>query len=114
MHLVKLPDVKIFSLVKQGNSHVVYNGSFYFHQRNTSNLIKYDLLTNTAVSKPIPSLSYRGPNYLYTDGRDYLDLNVDENGLWGIYGLEETNNNTIIMKIDQVTLTVNKLRILCV
>lgn len=56
----------------------------------------------------IPALSNRGPNYLYTDTRDYIDLSVDENGLWGIYGLEETNNNTIVAKIDPVTLTVSR------
>ena len=44
-------------------------------------------------------------NFLYKQSRDYLDLSVDENGLWAIYGLQQSNN-TVVAKIDLNTLKV--------
>uniref|UniRef100_A0A6A7FZ98 Colmedin n=1 Tax=Hirondellea gigas TaxID=1518452 RepID=A0A6A7FZ98_9CRUS len=89
-----------------GNSHVIYNGSFYYQQINSSNIVRYNLLTNTVSTRRLPLLSSQGSNYLYTDGRDYLDLSVEENGLWAIYGLASTNNNTVVAKLDSDSLTI--------
>lgn len=50
---------------------------------------------------------YDTNNFLYKKSRDYLDLNVDENGLWVIYGLARMNN-TVVAKIDPNTLKVRK------
>lgn len=44
-----------------------------------------------------------GNNYLYTTEYNYMDFSVDDNGLWVIYGLP-SNNHTIVMKIDAVTM----------
>ncbi|CAL4111283.1 unnamed protein product, partial [Meganyctiphanes norvegica] len=89
-----------------GNSMVVYNGSFYYQSHMQQKIIKYDLLTGSESNITVPELAVNGSNYLYKGaGRDYIDLNTDENGLWAIYGLP-SNNNTIIMKIDPWTMKV--------
>ena len=103
----KLINQIVFHLL-QGNSHVIYNSSFYYHERNTSNIIKYNLITKAVDRKELPLLAHEGNNYLYTEGRDYLDLSVDENGLWAIYGLQQTNNNTVVAKVDYTTLEVTE------
>lgn len=41
---------------------------------------------------------HAGPKRLYTANYNYFDFNVDENGLWVITGLEDSNN-TIVSKI---------------
>lgn len=37
--------------------------------------------------------------------RNYVDLAVDENGLWVIYGLEDSNN-TAVLHVDPLTLEI--------
>jgi hypothetical protein len=42
-------------------------------------------------------------NYLYTTEYNLVDFNIDENGLWVIYSLQESNN-TIVSMLNPVTL----------
>lgn len=42
-------------------------------------------------------------NYLYTTEYNLVDFNVDENGLWVIYSLQDSNN-TIVSMLNPVTL----------
>ncbi|XP_050443894.1 uncharacterized protein LOC126847631 [Adelges cooleyi] len=81
-----------------GNGHVIYRGSFYFHERNTANIRKYDLREeNTTEMMKVPYLNATNPNnLLYTTKINYLDMAVDENGLWAIYGLEDSNNTAVL------------------
>ncbi|KAK7083078.1 Olfactomedin-like domain protein [Halocaridina rubra] len=88
-----------------GNSHILYNGSFYYHQQGRQSIISYDLNSGNTKSVPVPKVATEGGNYLYDGGRDYIDFSTDENGIWAIYGLPE-NNNTVVMKIDPWTLKV--------
>lgn len=46
----------------------------------------------------IPYAIAKGPKHLYTTEHNYFDFNVDENGLWIIYGLPDSNN-TIVTKL---------------
>ena len=55
----------------------------------------------------IPHLTTSGSNYLYTISQDYVDMATDENGLWAIYGLPESNNNTVVMKINPLKFKVS-------
>ncbi|XP_045621271.2 uncharacterized protein [Procambarus clarkii] len=89
-----------------GNSHVVYNGSFYYHQQGHQSIIRYDLISGNTKSVSVPGVATTGYNYLYGTSLDYIDLNTDDNGLWAIYGLPESNNNTVVMKLDPWTLKV--------
>lgn len=77
----------------QGNSHVVYNGSF-FYGTPEGRLVRLDLLTEKWKDVEVPAVGDR----LYSGRYNQLDLNVDDNGLWVIYGLKDLNN-TIVMKV---------------
>ncbi|XP_076030861.1 uncharacterized protein LOC143019045 [Oratosquilla oratoria] len=88
-----------------GNSHVVYNGSFYYHQKGRPVIIRYDLKTGHKDSVDVPLVATNGTNFLYQKSKDYIDLTTDENGLWAIYGLP-SNNNTVVMKLDPWTLNI--------
>lgn len=46
----------------------------------------------------IPYAAYTGPRRLYKSDYNYFDFNVDENGLWLIHGLPDSNN-TIVSKL---------------
>ncbi|KAK8397870.1 hypothetical protein O3P69_004577 [Scylla paramamosain] len=88
-----------------GNSHVVYNGSFYYHHKGHQRIIRYDLLTGSYSSVAVPAVATEGQNFLYRVSMDYIDFNTDDNGLWAIYGLP-VNNNTVVMKLDPWSLKV--------
>lgn len=36
-----------------------------------------------------------GPNFLYTTEHNYMDFNVDDNGLWVIYSIADSNNTHV-------------------
>ncbi|XP_047741615.1 uncharacterized protein LOC108681963 [Hyalella azteca] len=88
-----------------GNSHVVYNGALYYHESNSSNVIKFDFIANSVKFQPLPLLASSGDNFLYTETRSYLDLAADENGIWAIYGIP-SNNNTVVVKLEPDTLNI--------
>lgn len=59
----------------------------------------------TAVSNIIPEATPSGPNYLYTSKHNYMDFNVEDNGLWVIFSTPKSNN-TNVAKLDANTLLV--------
>ena len=91
----------------QGNSNLVYNRTFFYHQRNSANLVRYELFSGVASKLILPRLLSNTSNFLYKGSKDYVDLGVDENGLWVIYGLPQAANNTVVAKIDPNTLKVS-------
>ncbi|KAF4526436.1 hypothetical protein B566_EDAN015068 [Ephemera danica] len=89
----------------KGNSHVIYNGSFYYNQLDQPRIIRYDLVTESiGNSTELPMAPYSGDDHLYTTDYNYVDFSVDENGLWVVYGLPNNNNNTVVVKMDSYTL----------
>ncbi|KAI1301448.1 Olfactomedin-like protein 2B [Halotydeus destructor] len=87
-----------------GNSHAVYSGCFYYNQQGTNRLIKYDLISNRTFFKSIEDAAHKpDERLLYETHHNYMDINVDENGLWVIFASEATNN-TLILKIDAQSL----------
>ncbi|XP_017488626.1 PREDICTED: myocilin-like, partial [Rhagoletis zephyria] len=87
----------------QGNAHVVYNGSFYYNQYNSDLVVKLDLVTMKKISTPLPYAGTAVGNRLYSTDHNYMDLNVDEVGLWVIYSTYDSNN-TLVAKLDADTL----------
>lgn len=83
----------------QGNAHVIYNGAFYYNQRDTPYIVKYDLAEKTTHLLNVPQVVTKGGNYLYSTNYNYMDFSVDENGLWVIYGIS-TSNHTVVMKVN--------------
>lgn len=96
----------------QGNGHVVYNRSFYYNPQNRSTVFRFDLYSTESdcnrhfvnCEMELPGLQVNTKNYLYTHNFTYVDFNVDENGLWVIYGL--ASNNTVVVKMDPVKMMI--------
>ncbi|XP_049541678.1 uncharacterized protein LOC125954974 [Anopheles darlingi] len=90
----------------RGNAHVVYNGSFYYNERNSPRIIKYDLnVERQTAMNELEGATTNGSNFLYTTEINYMDFNVDDNGLWVIYGTPDSNN-TMVVKLNENNLTV--------
>ncbi|XP_023175222.2 uncharacterized protein LOC111602419 isoform X2 [Drosophila hydei] len=87
----------------QGNAHVVYNGSFYYQQKNSDLVVKLDLTTSKKISIQLPYSGIATGNRLYATDYNYMDFNVDEVGLWVIYSTHDSNN-TLVAKLDAETL----------
>ncbi|XP_015188662.1 PREDICTED: uncharacterized protein LOC107072878 isoform X2 [Polistes dominula] len=96
----------------QGNGHIIYNGSFFYNPKNRSSIFRFDLYHGqgcdiffSKCELKLPGLYVNTNNYLYTPNHNYnyVDFNVDENGLWVIYGLP--SNNTIVMKVGATDLS---------
>lgn len=96
----------------QGNGHVIYNRSFFYNPINRSSIYRFNLHSfsdhvcdeYTRCELHLPGLLVNTRNYLYTPNHNfnYVDFNVDENGLWVIYGLP--SNNTVVIKIDPASM----------
>lgn len=92
-----------------GNAQVVYNGSFYYHQNDTNQIVR------VALSGPgrggdtlkltgrlgIEDVAFRNDSYLYTNqAGNYVNILADENGLWIIYS-SRRSNNTMVLKVHE-------------
>lgn len=80
----------------QGNSHAVYSGSFYYNVRNKPKIVKMDLETRKTIELTVPFIDTNSSSHLYTSDFTYMDFSVDDNGLWVIYGLPDTNNTAVL------------------
>lgn len=83
----------------------MYNGSFYYNQRDAPYIVRYDLLSRITKTKELPYAVTNNTNMLYTVGYNYMDFSTDDNGLWVIYGLPG-QNNTAVIKLDTYTLEI--------
>ncbi|AWP08945.1 putative olfactomedin-like protein 1 [Scophthalmus maximus] len=90
----------------QGTGHVVYNGFLYYHKAETPNqILKVDLLNGTLVDSTLLPGAGRIPVYSLNPDT-YLDLAVDELGLWVIHADPEYGGNLVITKLDKGSLAV--------
>ncbi|XP_073328485.1 olfactomedin-like protein 3A [Pagrus major] len=90
----------------QGTGHVVYNGFLYCHKAETPNqILKVELLNGTVVDSTLLPGAGRLPVYSLNPNT-YLDLAVDELGLWVIHADPEYGGNLVITKLDKATLAV--------
>lgn len=82
---------------KQGNSHIVFNGSFYYYCRDFGMIIRYDFEKKQEVaSRQLPNVATSGDHYLYTTKHNYVDLNVDDNGIWAIYTTIHSSHTNVV------------------
>lgn len=103
-----VPPVKVLQLPLfwQGTGHVVFNGFLYCHKADTPNqIVKVDLLNGTVADSTLLPGAGRLPVY-GLNPNTYLDLAVDELGLWVIHADPEYGGNLIITKLDQGSLAV--------
>ncbi|XP_030587708.1 olfactomedin-like protein 3 [Archocentrus centrarchus] len=90
----------------QGSGHVVYNGFLYYHKADTTNqILKVDLMNGTVVDSTFLPGAGRMPVYSLNPNT-YLDMAVDELGLWVIHADAEYGGNLVITKLDIGTLAV--------
>ncbi|XP_072242703.1 olfactomedin-like protein 3 [Leuresthes tenuis] len=90
----------------QGTGHVVYNGFLYYHKADTPNqILKVDLLNGTVVDSTLLPGAGRLPVYSLNPDT-YLDMAVDELGLWVIHADPEYRGNLVITKLDKGSLAV--------
>ncbi|CAJ1057560.1 olfactomedin-like protein 3A [Xyrichtys novacula] len=90
----------------QGTGHVVYNGFIFYHKADTPNqIMKVDLLNGTVVDSTLLPGAGRLPVYSLNPNT-YLDLAVDELGLWVIHADPEYEGNLVITKLDKGNLAV--------
>lgn len=90
----------------KGTGQVVYNGFLYYHKADTPNqILKVDLLNGTVVDSTLVPGAGRLPVY-NLNPNTYLDLAVDELGLWVIHADPEYGGNMVITKLDKGSLAV--------
>lgn len=102
------PPVRVLTLPFhwQGTGQVVYNGFLYYHKADTPNqILKVDLVNGTILDSTLLPGAGRLPVY-HLNPNTYLDLAVDELGLWAIHADPEYGGNLVITKLDKASLSV--------
>ncbi|KAM4573052.1 olfactomedin-like protein 3 [Odontesthes bonariensis] len=90
----------------QGTGHVVFNGFLYYHKADTPNqILKVDLQNGTVADSTLLPGAGRLPVYSLNPDT-YLDLAVDELGLWVVHADPEYGGNLVITKLDKGSLAV--------
>ncbi|KAM7086299.1 olfactomedin-like protein 1 [Molossus nigricans] len=91
----------------QGTGHVIYQGFLFFHNQGTPNeIIKYNLQKRTVEDRMLlPGGAGRALVYQHSPST-YIDLAVDEHGLWAIHSGPGIYGHLVLTKIDPGTLGV--------
>ena len=90
-----------------GTGHVVYDGYLYYNQSGSNTLRKVDLATMSDVgSLYVPEAGYRNTYAYQWGGYSDIDLAVDEDGLWVIYGTAANGGRLVLSKIDIDSFTI--------
>nr|XP_055140627.1 olfactomedin-like protein 1 [Symphalangus syndactylus] len=101
------PRKQILTLSWQGTGQVIYKGFLFFHNQATSNeIIKYNLQKRTVEDRMLlPGGVGRALVYQHSPST-YIDLAVDEHGLWAIHSGPGTHSHLVLTKIEPGTLGV--------
>ncbi|KAL9969356.1 hypothetical protein ACROYT_G021561 [Oculina patagonica] len=82
-----------------GTGGVVYGPYLYYNRANTANIVKYNLQTER-VKAQITLSGYSRSNTYQWGGWSGVDLAVDEQGLWVLWGSTGNSNRLNAAKID--------------
>jgi hypothetical protein len=87
-----------------GTGHVVYGGHLYYHWAGLPKIVRFDLNNAQATTvRVVPDMIYssspelKGQGFLYESQTTFVSFNVDENGLWLIYGREGYQKITVAL-----------------
>ncbi|XP_054438473.1 olfactomedin-like protein 1 [Pteronotus mesoamericanus] len=91
----------------QGTGQVIYNGFLFFHNQGTPNeIIKYNLQKRTVEDRMLlPGGAGRALVYQHSPST-YIDLAVDEHGLWAIHSGPGIHSHLVLTKIEPGMLAV--------
>ncbi|KAF7481798.1 olfactomedin-like protein 1 [Marmota monax] len=91
----------------QGSGQVIYRGFLFFHNQGTLNeIIKYNLQKRTVEDRMLlPGGAGRALVYQHSPFT-YIDLAVDEHGLWAIHSGPGIQGHLVLTKIESGTLGV--------
>ncbi|KAJ8416281.1 hypothetical protein AAFF_G00383030 [Aldrovandia affinis] len=85
----------------QGTGHAVYNGFLYYHQAGTPNqILKVSLRERMVSDRMLLQGAGRLPAYSLSP-HTYLDLMVDELGLWVVHADPDLGGNLVLTKLDK-------------
>uniref|UniRef100_A0A0B6ZQJ0 Olfactomedin-like domain-containing protein n=1 Tax=Arion vulgaris TaxID=1028688 RepID=A0A0B6ZQJ0_9EUPU len=87
-----------------GTGHVVHEGYFYYHWSGTAKIVRFDLANGQATTvRTIPDMVYEssttlnGQGFLYQSQAMFVHFNVDQNGLWIIYGNDKSEKMSVAL-----------------
>ncbi|XP_026131490.1 olfactomedin-like protein 3A [Carassius auratus] len=93
----------------RGMGHAIYNNHLYYlKQGEEMKLIKFDLQKNIAVDSTVFPAKNQLPVY-GLNPETFIDLAVDEEGLWAIYATQENERHISLAKIDHKTLDIEQM-----
>jgi hypothetical protein len=101
------PRKLILPLSWQGSGQAIYKGFLFFHNQGTSNeIIKYNLQKKIVEDRMLlPGGAGRALVYQHSPST-YIDLAVDEHGLWAIHSGAGIQGHLVLTKIEPGTLGV--------
>ncbi|XP_003412090.2 olfactomedin-like protein 1 [Loxodonta africana] len=102
-----VPRKLILTLSWQGTGQVIYNGFLFFHNQGTANeIIKYNLQKRAVEDRMwLPGGAGRSLAYQHSPSI-YIDLAVDEHGLWAIHSGPGIQGHLVLTKIEPDSLGV--------
>ena len=87
-----------------GTGHKVHDGFLYYHWKNGSKIVRFDLARNEASTvRILPDL--KQGSFLYSSKSSFVDFHVDSNGLWAVY-IQNSTGKVAVSFLDMETLDV--------
>ncbi len=92
---------------------MIYNGSYYYAAKKGDNIyvIRYDLEREMQIGNDLKlqDCDVRSNNYLYKSEANHIDIMADENGVWAVCAVRESNNTAVFkLNITQTGVTIEK------
>ncbi|XP_028411438.1 noelin-like [Dendronephthya gigantea] len=90
-----------------GTGSVVYGRYLYYNRQQTGHIVQYDMVTETVIKEATIDENINPRQYLYEwGGYSGMDMSIDENGLWVLYGLPAYSGRLCATHLNHSTLTV--------
>ncbi|XP_026791088.1 olfactomedin-like protein 3A [Pangasianodon hypophthalmus] len=93
----------------QGMGHAVYNNHLYYVKVSEEiRLVKFDLQKGSVVDSAVFPANDQLPVYSL-NAETYIDLAIDEEGLWAIYATKNNEKHVSLAKVDPKTLAIQQM-----
>lgn len=98
-----------FPFLFKGNGHIIFNGSF-FYDAGLGRVGRLDLFGGEQILNrlgqkflTLPEAAVDPARALYSTAYTYMDFGADDNGLWVIYAMNNSNN-TAVIKVSSINI----------